>query len=753
MATLPVTEQALVERYGPNLNAAPPGGWHTDHDDVDRTVRTHCCFCGQQCSLYLKVKDEQVVGFEPDYEFPFNRGKLCPKGVKRYLQGAHPDRLLDPLERDDAAPGGFRTVDWERALSRTTSEIKRIQAAHGADSFAMLSGVSLTNEKSYLIGKFARLALGTANLDYNGRLCMVSAGAANMKATGMDRASNPWEDIPRAEVVFIAGANVAECAPITTSYIWRARDNGAKLIVADPRVHPLARTADVFLGLKPGTDSALMGTILHVLIQRDWLDHDFIAAHTVGFEEAAAAVADYTPAWGAQVTGVPAARIEQAAELWGTSATGMLLHARGVEHQSKGVDNVLSCINLGLATGKYGKPGCGVSTITGQGNGQGGREHGHKCDQLPGNRKITDPEARAYIAGVWGCDEAEIPGAGLTAQEIVEAIHRGEIKGLLSICFNPLVSLPDTTFTREALDKLEFYAVIDFFLSETAHHADIVLPGSLHEEDEGTSTSAEGRVIKINQATAPPGNARKDWHILLDLARRLGRGRYFDYGSTEDMFEELRVASRGGKADYYGITWKRIEDEQGVFWPCPEEGHPGTPRLYEGGRFAFPDGRARFNPVAYREAAEVVDDDFPVWLTTGRVVSQYLSGTQTRRIGPLVDQYPEPLCEIHPRLADAQGIATGDLVRVTSRRGAMDVPAKVVTTIRPDTVFIPYHWAGRQAANQLTNRALDPTSKIPEYKVSAVRIERLGPGRDTTDERDTDLYTTPAPTSPRTAIP
>ena len=591
------------------------------------------------------------------------------------------------------------------------------------------------------MGKFARLGIGTANLDYNGRLCMVSAGKANMKALGIDRASNPWSDIPLADVVFVAGSNIAECSPITTSYIWRARDRGARLIVADPRVTPIARTADVFLGLRPGTDSALMGTILHVLIERDWLDHDFIRDHTSGFDDAAAAVADATPSWGEQITGVPASRIEQAAEIWGTAATGMLLHARGIEHQSKGVENVLSCINLGLATGRFGKPGCGVTTITGQGNGQGGREQGHKCDQLPGNRDVTNPEHRAHTAEVWGCDVDEIPGKGLTAQEIMEAIHRGEIKGLLSICFNPAVSLPDTGLTAEALDRLEHYTAIDFFLTESAAHADIVLPGSLHEEDEGTSTSVEGRVIKLNPAKAPPGRARRDWEIICNLADRLGRGRYFPFTSTREIFDELRLASSGGTADYRGITWERIEDEMGVFWPCPHEGHPGTPRLYEGGRFGFPDGRARFHPVPYRPPAEVVDDEFPTWLTTGRVISQYLSGTQTRRIGPLVEQYPEPLCEMHPRLAEAHGIADGDTVRVTSRRGSMTLPATVVATIRPDTVFIPYHWAGSQAANQLTNRALDPESKIPEYKVSAVRIERVD-GASTTpvDIRDMDLH-------------
>ena len=339
MARLPISEEVLVGRYGPHLNQAPPGGWNAGVD-ADREVKTHCCFCGQQCGIILKVNDDEVVGFEPWYEFPFNEGKLCPKGVKRYLQNAHPDRVLEPLERDPSAPSGFRPVSWDHALDRTVAEICRIQAGHGNDAFAMLSGVSLDNEKSYLIGKFARLALGTANLDYNGRLCMVSAGVANKRALGIDRAANPWSDIPLAEVVFVIGANIAECAPITTSWIWRARDNGAKLIVADPRVTPGARTADLFLGLRPGSDSALLGAMLHLLIERDWLDRDFIRDHTTGFEEAAAAVADHTPRWAEHVTGVPAARIEQAAEWWGTSKTGMLLHARGLEHQTKGVENV-----------------------------------------------------------------------------------------------------------------------------------------------------------------------------------------------------------------------------------------------------------------------------------------------------------------------------------------------------------------------------------------------------------------------------
>jgi assimilatory nitrate reductase catalytic subunit len=737
MARSPLSEAELIERYGPHLNHAPPGGWDRDRP-IDKVVTTHCCFCGQQCGIKLKVADNEVVGFEPWYDFPFNEGKLCPKGVKRYLQGSHPDRLMTPLQRTDR---GFEPIAYDAALDRIAGEIQRIQGAYGRDAFAVVSGSSLTTEKTYLLGKFARLGLGTANIDYNGRLCMVSAAAANKKALGMDRAPNPWSDIPLAEVVFVAGANIAECAPITTDYIWRARDRGATLIVADPRVTPVARTADCFLGLRPGTDSALMGAILKQLIDRDLIDHDFIAAHTIGFEQAAAAVAELTPKLAQEITGVPASRIEQAAELWGRPRTGVLLHARGIEHHSKGVDNVLSCINLGLATGRYGKPGCGVMTITGQANGQGGREQGQKSDQLPGARDISNPEHRAVVAERWGVTPDELPQAGLSYQEQFEAVLAGDIRGMLMICTNPMVCLPDTNQVRAALEKLEFFAVIDFFLSETAHHADIVVAGSLHEEDEGVVTTAEGRCVKINAAVDPPGEARRDWQVILDLAARLGRSEYFPYDGPRDIFEELRRVSAGGVADYAGMTWERLEAEQGLFWPCPTEDHPGTPRLYEGGRFAHPDGKARFHPVTYRPPAEQVDADYPIWLTTGRVISQFLSGTQTRRIGPLVEQYPEPLVELHPRLADRLGIATGDLVRVASRRGELTVPAQVVETIRPDTVFVPYHWANGRQANLLTNPVLDPVSRIPEYKVCAVRVERVsGPSSATvTDERDTRL--------------
>ncbi|HYL78805.1 MAG TPA: molybdopterin oxidoreductase family protein [Bryobacteraceae bacterium] len=723
MAKPPLPLAELIGQYGPHPNHTPPGGWEdSGRHPPDRLVKTHCCFCGQQCGIQLKVRDNQVVGFEPWEEFPFNRGTLCPKGVKRYLQSSSPDRLLHPLMR---TPSGFRAAGWEEALDFTARRLREIRDQYGPDAIAVYGGASLITEKAYLMGKFARLAIGTRHIDYNGRLCMVSAGVAYKLAFGVDRAPNPWSDIPLAQVLYVAGANVGECAPITTQYIWRCRDNGGKLIVADPRMTPISRNADLYLPVRPGTDVVLHLAMLRVILREGLEKREFIDKHTTGFDAVKESAQKYDPRTAAEITGVPPDSIERAARWIAGADRALGMHARGIEHHSKGVENVSSLLNIFLATGNIGREGSGCVMITGQGNGQGGREHGQKCDQLPGQRQIDDPEARHHVAKVWGVAESEIPQKGYTAQEIMEAIHRGEIKALLSMCFNPVVSLPDARFTREALDKLEFCGIVDFFLSETAHHADVVLAGSLQEEEEGVVCSTEGRVLKINKAVDPPDDARPDAAIICDLARRLGKGHLFSYPSTREIFNELREASRGGHADYYGITWEKIERQMGVFWPCPTLDHPGTPRLFEGNRFFHPDGRARFVMAEYRESGDPVDAEFPIYLTTGRVVSQYLSGTQTRRIGPLVDQYPEPRVEIHPQLADKHGIATDDWVAVTTKRSEITVQAMVVKTIRPDTVFIPYHWPDNRSANQLTHRTLDPRSKIPEFKVSACKIRKV----------------------------
>ena len=523
---------------------------------------------------------------------------------------------------------------YDTAIHRVAGEIARIQEQYGRDAFAVLSGASLTTEKSYLMGKFAHMCLRTANIDYNGRLCMVSAAAASKKAFGIDRGGNPFSDIIGTDVVWISGANIGECHPITSDYVWQAREHGAKIIVVDPRVTPIARTCDLFMPIKPGRDVLLFKGILHLMIANDWLDHDFIEQHTTGFEQVAEDAREWTPARTAEATGIAEKAIRQAAEWWGTAKTSFLMHARGIEHHTHGVQNVLGAINLVLASGRIGRPNCGYSTITGQGNGQGGREHGQKCDQLPGGRDLANPEHRAYIAGVWGMEPEELPQPGADAYEIFREIDRGNIKGLLSICFNPLVSLPDNSYVREQLEKLEFYVAIDFFLSETGRYADVILPGSLHEEDEGTVTQAEGRVIKWNKAIDCPGDARQDWIIIQDIAEALGRPEGFRFQSPREIFDELRVASAGGIADYSGITYEKIEAQYGVFWPCYSETirtprpssrllEPGCPgqgavllpgragalqraRLHPAGRRtgrgipALPDDRPGGQPVSFR---------------------------------------------------------------------------------------------------------------------------------------------------------
>jgi assimilatory nitrate reductase catalytic subunit len=499
---------------------------------------------------------------------------------------------------------------------------------------------------------------------------------------------------------------------------------------------PITRNADLYLPLRPGTDLALLMGMLHVILRDGLEDRDFIEQYTTGFE----AVAESAKAWDlrrvAEMTGVPPESIEKAARWIGKSKRAIMMHARGLEHQSKGVENCLAVINIALATGNIGRDGAGPTMITGQGNGQGGREHGQKCDQLPGQRSLTDPAAREYVAGVWGIRPDELPQPGYSAQEIMNAIHRGEIKGLLSTCFNPLVSLPDANFTREALSKLEFFGVIDFFLSETAHHADVVLAGSLQEEEDGLACNTEGRVIHWQKSVDPPGDARCDSDIIIELAHRLGRGQYFPFKNPADILEELRIASRGGVADYYGITYERVDKQMGIFWPCPSLDHPGTPRLFVDKKFYTHDGKAHFNLTEWRPSGDPINEEYPLFLTTGRVVSQYLSGTQTRRIGALVDQNPEPLAEIHPRLAEQYGIKDGDWMTVTTRRDDLTIRVMVVKTIRPDTVFIPYHWAGIRSANRLTHRTLDPRSKIPEFKVSACRIAGAKGPDQSPDDRD-----------------
>lgn len=703
-------------------DGATPAEWQAADRVPANLVPTHCSFCGIQCAMYLKVAGGQVIGVEPR-DYPHNRGALCPKGVVAYQQAGHPERLRYPMMRRRKGDP-LERVSWDEALDHIAGRWREIQARDGRDAVAVYSGSSMTNEKCYAAGKFARAVLGTRHIDYNGRLCMSSAASAYTRAFGLDRSPLPMTDIELADCILVVGSNVAECFPVLMQWIWRSRDRGGKLIVLDPRQTPIARTADIWLPLRPGTDVAVLNAMLRQIIHDGLVDTAYVEARTVGWEETRAAVEPYTPEEAERISGVPAERIVAAARAYGRAATSLVMHARGIEHSTHGVDACLACINLALARGQMGRPGGGCTTLTGQGNGQGGREMGQKASQLPGSRHIDDPAARRYIADLWGIPVEDLPGEGAAATEMVHLMAEGEIKSVLVMCSNLMVSLPDNAVVQRALDKLDPLVVIDFFMSETAERADVVLPGAVWSEDEGTTTNLEGRVVKINRAAEPPGEARRDWEILCALAERLGRPELFPYRSTREIFDELREATRGGVSDYYGITWEKIDAQDGVFWPCPTLDHPGTPRLFTE-RFAHPDGLARMIAVTYRPPAEEPSDAYPFRLTTGRVIYHYLSGTQTRRLEFLNSQAPSPWVEIHPRAAERLGIANGERVRVRTARGAMELQALVVPTIRPDTLFIPFHYGHMDSVNQLTNPAVEPTVKIPEYKACAAAVERL----------------------------
>ncbi|MEU1670166.1 molybdopterin oxidoreductase family protein [Streptomyces sparsogenes] len=761
-----VTAPAITTSPGPGPDPAPG------------TVDTHCPYCSLQCGMGLRPAPGAEGGVEvvERAAFPVNRGALCGKGRTAPAVLSSRVRLTEPLVRRPDT-GRLEPATWDEALDRVAEGLAGAARAHGRDAVGVFGGGGLTNEKAYALGKFARVVLGTSQIDYNGRFCMSSAAAAHNKAFGLDRGLPfPLADVARTGCVILVGSNLAETMPPALRYLTELKEAGGRLIVVDPRRTRTAEQADLHLAPRPGTDLALALGLLHLVVAEGRVDEEFVARRTTGWPEARAAAMAHWPEMVERITGVPVPELREAVRLFCDAENSMVLTARGPEQQSKGTDTVGAWINLCLATGRAGRPLSGYGCLTGQGNGQGGREHGQKADQLPGYRKLDDPAARAHVAAVWGIDPEALPGPGRSAYELLDALG-GDIRALLLMGSNPVVSAPRAAHIEARLRSLDFMAVADVVLSETAALADVVLPVTQWAEETGTTTNLEGRVVLRRAAVPPPPGVRSDLEVLGALAARLGWEKGFP-ADPEEVFDELRRASAGGVADYSGITYRRIAEEDGVFWPCPEEWegagrdeadgsgrkgpgpegagrdeadgsgrkgpgpegsgrdeangsgpHPGTPRLFLD-RFATDDGRARFAAVTHRPAAEEPDADYPLYLTTGRVLSQYQSGAQTRRVEELNRAAPGPFVQLHPLLAERLGAAEGDALAVVSRRGRAVAPARISRDIRPDTVFMPFHWAGEGRANALTNPALDPVSRMPEFKVCAVRVERAEPGGD-----------------------
>ncbi len=687
---------------------------------------THCPYCALQCAQRL---GGDPLAAEPR-QFPTNLGGMCRKGWTSAELLRVADRITSPLRREG---NGFEEVSWDEALDDIAARILAIGDEHGTDAVAVFGGGGLTNEKAYQLGKFARLALRTRMIDYNGRFCMSSAAAAANRGLGIDRGLPfPLADLQDGDAILLLGSNLADTMPPSVQHLGAVRERGG-LVVVDPRHSATARLTDNGAGehvqLVPGTDLVLLLGLLHVVLADGLADDAYLEDRITGLDDVRRSVSEWWPERVAATTGVPATQLRRIAHLLADASPhrggrgAFVLTGRGAEQHVDGTDTVTAAINLALALGLVGAERGGYGAITGQGNGQGGREHGQKADQLPGYRMIDDPPAREHVATVWGVDPAIIPGPGVPAVQLLQSLGRSDgPRALFVHGSNVVVSAPDADDVKRRLRSLDLLVVCDFVPSETALLADYVLPITQWAEEEGTMTGLEGRVLRRRRAVEPPGDVRSELEIFAALAARLDAPSAWPTEPRE-VFDELARASAGGRADYSGITYDRLDAGEALYWPCPGEHHPGTPRLFTE-RFPTPDGRARMIAVRPSGPDDGLRRDAAVWLVTGRVLEHYQSGAQTRRVAALNASQPRAYVEIHPTLAQRIGVEGLDDINVTSRRGSMRAQARISKEIRPDTVFVPFHFADEGMVNAVTNAATDPVSGMPEFKVCAVSVRR-----------------------------
>lgn len=698
---------------------------------MGRTTPTHCPYCALQCAMTLEAHGDTLTVAGRD--FPTNRGGLCRKGWTSAELLDHPDRLTQPLGRQP--DGRLAPIPWDEAYDRWVAAIRTARDTYGPDAVGVFGGASLTNEKAYQLGKFVRIALHSSRIDYNGRFCMSSAAAAGNRSLGLDRGLPfPVSDLDRAHTVLLVGSNPADTMPPFVQHLAAARAAGG-LLVVDPRRSATAElTADgagIHLQPTPGTDLVLLLALAHVVVAEGLLDRDYLARRTAGLDVLRPTLNAWWPERAETVTGVPAARIREVARRLAANPRGTyVLTGRGVEQHVDGTDTATAAINLALLLGLPGGDDSGYGTLTGQGNGQGAREHGQKADQLPGYRSITDPQHRREVAAVWGVHPATIPGAGVPAVELLAGLGReGGVRCLWVNGANVVVSAPAAAGVAEGLDRLDFLVVTDFFLSETARHADLVLPVPQWAEEEGTMTNLEGRVLRRRRAVAPPPGVRSELRIMADLAARLDAPGHWSTDPAE-VFDELARASAGGRADYSGLSHELLDRGEAHHWPAPAADPGGAPRMFTE-RFGHGDGRARLVPVRLRRAPGRTSA--PLVLTTGRALEHYQSGNQTRRVASLAAAVPEPRLEIHPDTAERWGIADGDRTEVSSSTGRAIARAVLTTAVRPDTVFVPFHFADTFAINRVVEARTDPISGMPDFKATPVSVR---PARAGTDRKE-----------------
>jgi len=698
----------------------------------DKQVDSVCPYCGVGCQLTYNVKDDKIL-YVNGRDGPANHGRLCVKGRYGFDYAHHPQRLTVPLiRRADAPKRGdavmdpdrvlevFREASWDEALALAGGKLAQIRDTHGKKALAGFGSAKGSNEEAYLFQKLVRTGFGSNNVDHCTRLCHASSVVALLEGIGSGAVSNPVMDVTKAEVVIIIGANPTVNHPVAATWIKNAVHNGTRLIVCDPRRSELARLAHRYLQFKPDTDVALLNAMMHVIVSENLVDAEFIASRTIGYDELRQNVEGYSPELMAPICGIDAETIREVARLYATAKASMILWGMGVSQHVHGTDNARCLIALALMTGQIGRPGTGLHPLRGQNNVQGASDAGLIPMMLPDYQHVSNPATRARFEQAWQLAPGTLDDQpGLTVVEVMHAIQHGGVRGMYVMGENPAMSDPDANHARAALAALEHLVVQDIFLTETAYLADVILPASAFPEKTGSFTNTD-RLVQIGrQAVNPPGDARQDLWIIQSIAQRMGLT--WQYGHVSEVFDEMRhtMPSIGG------ITWERLEREHAVTYPCTREGDPGEPVVFTD-TFPREGGRARFVPADIISADERPDTDYPMVLITGRQLEHWHTGSMTRRASALDAIEPDPVALVHPLDLDALGAQPGEVVTIASRRGAVALYARADEGTPRGAVFVPFCYY-EAAINKLTNAALDPFAKIPEFKYCAIRLERGGP--------------------------
>ena len=686
----------------------------------DSTVRTTCPYCGVGCQMQLQIKDERIYRVEAPFDSAPNYGNLCVKGRFGLDFATHPRRLKKPLIRDGER-GNFREASWDETLDFVSEKLSAIVTEHGGDSIATYACAKATNEDNYVFQKWVRAVMQTNNVDHCARLCHAGSVTGLQLAIGSSAMSNSIGEMEDLDTFIVTGSNTTETHPVISLFLKKAvRQNGAKLIVIDPRQIELCDFATLWLRQKPGTDVAVFQAMAHVIVSETLYNPAFIEARTEGFEDYIESLEHCTPEWAERISGVPAEDIRQAARMYATAERAAFYWGMGISQSTHGTDNALSLTNLALMCGHAGKPGTGLNPLRGQNNVQGCSDSGGLPNVFTAYQSVADDAIRGKFEAQWRT--ALNPTPGLTVTEMVDGALMGEIKAMIVMGENPMMSEPNLSHAQHALEALDLLVCIDIFMNETGEMADVILPSASFAEKDGTFTNSDRRVQRVRQALPAVGESLPDWQIICDLARRMETelgvpiSAGFDYADPEAIWEEMRALT----PDFAGITYARLEEEGGVHWPCPAADHPGTPYLFEDD---FPRGKGKFWELEYGTESELPDEEYPYHLTTGRVLFHWHGGTMTRS-SRLEEAFPVPIVEMHPADAAALQVISGDWLRITSRRGSVECQVMSTGRSPAGTLFLPFHFV-EAAANLLTLDKIDPRAKIPDFKMAAVKLEKL----------------------------